>query len=355
MASATDSLKSSSVTSPLTTRDVPGSAAATDFRSRSVRATSATEAPACEKACASRAPSPRLAPVMTTRLPETAPGPGNDSGISICSIIVSLTLYRPVQYTFDDRRFPGSPALFAGRPARDAAQDVAHPRLRGAGGRALPGRRGPRFRPPLHRAGSDRRRRLLAAGRGRRHHVDPPRPRPLSGQGPGAGRHVRRADGQGPGHESGAWRLHAHRRPEARDLRRQRHCGRRRADRGGGRHRRATPRRRHRHRGLLRRRRGGAGRLPRGVEPRLRLEAAGRLLLREQWLCRVLPGFHPTCGVTRAPGGRLRHSLRRGGRQRRGGDGVPHGPGRRQGPRRRRALRGGGRDLPLARALRGRS
>src|SRR5580698_5576365 len=184
VASATDSLKSSSVTSPLTTRDAPGRAAATAFRSRSVRATSATEAPACEKAWASRAPSPRLAPVMTTRLPETAPGPGNDSGISICSIIVSLTLYRPVQYTFDDRRFHGSLALFAGRPARDAAPHAADTRLRGAGGRPLPGRGGARLRPPVHRAGGDGRRRLLAPGRGRRHHVHAPRPRPLPGQGP---------------------------------------------------------------------------------------------------------------------------------------------------------------------------
>ena len=83
VASATASLKSSSVTSPLSTRDGPGMASATAFRSRSVRATSATEAPACEKAWASRAPSPRLAPVITTRFPETAPGSGNDSGISI--------------------------------------------------------------------------------------------------------------------------------------------------------------------------------------------------------------------------------------------------------------------------------
>ena len=45
-ASATASLKSSSVTSPLSTRDGPGSRAATAFRSLSVRATSATEAPA---------------------------------------------------------------------------------------------------------------------------------------------------------------------------------------------------------------------------------------------------------------------------------------------------------------------
>ena len=83
VASATASLKSSSVTSPLSTRVGPGSAWATALRSLSVRATSATEAPAFENAWASKAPSPRLAPVITTRDPETASGLGKDSGISI--------------------------------------------------------------------------------------------------------------------------------------------------------------------------------------------------------------------------------------------------------------------------------
>ena len=82
-ASAAASLKSSSVTSPLSTRDGPGSRAATALRSLSVRATSATEAPACENAWASRAPRPRLAPVITTRFPETAPGSAKEAGMSI--------------------------------------------------------------------------------------------------------------------------------------------------------------------------------------------------------------------------------------------------------------------------------
>ena len=56
VASATASLKSSSVTSPLSTSDGPGSASATALRSFSVRATSATDAPACENAWASSAP-----------------------------------------------------------------------------------------------------------------------------------------------------------------------------------------------------------------------------------------------------------------------------------------------------------
>ena len=95
-ASATASLKSSSVTSPLNTNDVPGRASATAFRSRSVRATRATGAPACENAWASSAPSPRLAPVMTTRFPDTAPGLGKNSGISISPTIALPSLYRSV-------------------------------------------------------------------------------------------------------------------------------------------------------------------------------------------------------------------------------------------------------------------
>jgi hypothetical protein len=86
-ASATASLTSSSVTSPLSTTEGPGSVSATAFRSFSVRATSATDAPACENACASNAPSPRLAPVITTRFPLTSPGPGNDAGVSMRSVI----------------------------------------------------------------------------------------------------------------------------------------------------------------------------------------------------------------------------------------------------------------------------
>ena len=47
---------------------------------------------------------------------------------------------------------------------------------------------------------------------GRRHHVDPSRPRPLPGQGPRPARDVRRADGQGRGHQPRPRRLDAHRR-----------------------------------------------------------------------------------------------------------------------------------------------
>src|SRR5262245_45420485 len=91
-ASATASLKSSSVTSPLSTSDGPGRSRATAFRSRSVRLTSATDAPARENARASRAPSPRLLPVITTRFP------------AACSVI---TLPCTDQYTNGSMSPPG--------------------------------------------------------------------------------------------------------------------------------------------------------------------------------------------------------------------------------------------------------
>ncbi len=114
----------------------------------------------------------------------------------------------------------------------------------------------------------------------------------------------------------------------------------------------AAPRRRQCGRGLLRRRRCGPGRVPRGPEPRRRVGAAGDLLLREQWLRRVLSGGNPACRVAGAAGRRLRHPLRCRRRQRRRGNGVRHG---RRGPHctcRARTCRRRGRDLPLARSLR---
>ena len=65
------------------------------------------------------------------------------------------------------------------------------------------------------------------------------------------------------------------------------------------------------------------------------------------------PAVHPTCGVARAARRRLRDPLCRGRRQRRRGDRRRHrrrGPHR---PRRWRPHRRRGRDLPLARPLRG--
>ena len=60
---------------------------------------------------------------------------------------------------------------------------------------ALPRRRGARLRAPLDRAGGVGGRRVLAAARRRRDHLDAPRPRPLPRQGPRPARDVRRADG----------------------------------------------------------------------------------------------------------------------------------------------------------------
>src|SRR3546814_10722364 len=90
VASATDSLKPSTVTSPLQHSEAPGSSRATSLRSASVRATRVTRAPPCEKAWARRRPRPRPAPVITTRLPSTSPPWGKVLGIGISSLLVVL-------------------------------------------------------------------------------------------------------------------------------------------------------------------------------------------------------------------------------------------------------------------------
>ena len=69
----------------------------------------------------------------------------------------------------------------------------------------------PGLRPPVDRPGGLGGGGLLAAGCGRRHHLDPPGPRSLPGQGPGPPRHVRRAHGPGRGHQPGPRRFDAHR------------------------------------------------------------------------------------------------------------------------------------------------
>ena len=115
---------------------------------------------------------------------------------------------------------------------------------------------------------------------------------------------------QGRRHEPRARRLDAHRRPDARHLRRQRHrrCGS--ADRGGRGHRRAAAPRRHRGGRVLRRRRGRARHVPRSGEPRRGVAAAGDLLLREQRVRGVLA--------------RVRRSTRRTLEQRAAGYGVDY-------------------------------
>ena len=90
----------------------------------------------------------------------------------------------------------------------------------------------PGLRAPVDRAGGVGGRRVLAARPDRRDHVDAPRPRPLPREGSRPARDVRRADGQGRGHEPRARRLDAHRRSDDRHLRRQRDRRRRPADRG---------------------------------------------------------------------------------------------------------------------------
>ena len=70
----------------------------------------------------------------------------------------------------------------------------------------------PGLRAPVDRAGGVGRRRVLAARADRRDHVDPPRPRPLPREGSRPARDVRRADGQGRGHQPRPRRLDAHRR-----------------------------------------------------------------------------------------------------------------------------------------------
>ena len=240
-----------------------------------------------------------------------------------------------------------------GRPPPDAPADAAHPGLRAAGGGSLPGRRGPRVRAPVDRTGGDSRGRLLAPAPKRPHHLHPPRPRALPGQGPRPPRDVRRAHGQGRGHQSRPRRLDAHRGPHPRDLRGQRNCGSRAAHRGGGGHGCATAGQRGRRRGLLRRRRGGPGRVPRSDESRRRVGTTGDLLLREQRLRGVLACVDPARGVTGTTGGRVRHPLRRRRRQRRRGHRRPHGRSGGRGAQRAGPGRCRGGDLPVARSLRG--
>ena len=301
VASATASLKCSSVTSPLSTRRRPRQRLGDALRSRSVRATRATDAPAREKAWASTAPRPRPAPVSTTRFPATAPGPGNDAGISIGSVIM-LPVVVPVSTV-------PSPVT-AGPPSSTVSTaDLVemHRRMlliRGFEQRVS----------ALYRDGEVPGFVHLSIGQEatavgacwplrarRRDHVHPPRPRSLPGQGAGPARDVRRADGQGRGHQPRSGRFDAHRRPDPRDLRRQRDRGGGHPDRGGRGDGRAAPSRWWRGGGVLRRRRAGPRRLPRGDEPGGRVAPPGGVLLREQRLRRVLAGVRPARRHPRAP------------------------------------------------------
>ena len=87
-----------------------------------------------------------------------------------------------------DRRQPRAPAL-----ARAVRADAGDPGVRGARERALHDRHDARARPPLHRRGGGRGRRLRGAAARRLHHQHAPRPRALPGQGRLDRPHVRRA------------------------------------------------------------------------------------------------------------------------------------------------------------------
>ena len=234
-ASATASLKSSSVTSPLSTRDVPGRAAATAFRSRSVRATSATEAPARENAWESKAPRPRLAPVMTTRFPETLPGLGERRLVCRSGSVIASSRCTD-QYS--TRLMAARPSAHSSLPMVDLVEMQRRMLLiRGFEERVAALYRDGEVPGFVHLSTGQE-----AAAVGACWPLGPADVITSTHRGHGhclakgldpAG-DVRRADGQGPGHEPRPRRLHAHRRPEARDLRRQRHRRRRRADCGRG-------------------------------------------------------------------------------------------------------------------------
>ena len=156
------------------------------------------------------------------------------------------------------------------------------------------------------------RRLLLGAAAGRLHHVDPPRPRPLHRQGRPARPDDGRAARQGDRLLQGQGRLDAHRRRRRRHPRRERDRRRRDRDRDRRRARQPAARRRPGRGLLLRRRRLQPGHPPRERQHRRALEAAGRLLLREQPVRDVDPdralerGRRPL-----GPRGRLRHAGRR--------------------------------------------
>ena len=104
---------------------------------------------------------------------------------------------------------PAPPRQRAGSRARAAADDAAHPPLRGALRRALQRRQDPRVPAPLRRRGSRGRRRLGGTARGRQRRGDLPGARPRTGarcaDGRGDGRDVR----PGRGLQRGAGRLDA--------------------------------------------------------------------------------------------------------------------------------------------------
>ena len=199
VASATASLNAASVTSPPSTSDGPGSSSATALRSFSVRATSATQRAAVREGVREQPAEPPAGTGDHHPLPRHVARAGEGGGD------LDLLGHRPFSFVVPISTVHSSCSATARsmssvldrRPPRDAPADARDPRVRGAGRRALPRRRGARLRAPVDRAGGFGGRRLLAARAGRRDHVDPSRPRPLPRQGSRPARDVRRADGQG--------------------------------------------------------------------------------------------------------------------------------------------------------------
>ena len=193
---------------------------------------------------------------------------------------------------------------------------------------------------------------MLAPSTDGRDHIDASWSRALPRQGPGAARHVRRADGQGRGYEPGPRRLYAHRRPQHRDLRCERNRRRRPTDRRRSIDGVPAPGRRWGRRCLLRGRRSGARRIPRGRQPRRGMEAPRDLLVREQRVCRVFTSSDTVHSNPRTTSGGIRRRLRRRRRQRCRHDGRGHATRRRGGAQRAGTSNRRSQHVPLARSLR---
>ena len=164
VASATASLKSSSVTSPLSTRRRPGQrlgdrlevllgAGHQRHRRAGVARRRGRAAPEAAAGAGDHDP-------LARRPRRAGEGLGDLDLIGHRPVPVCTDQYNTSFVTLGR---PSPPAVLEPRPGRDAPPHAADPRVRGAGGRPLPRRRDPRLRAPLDRAGGDGGRRVLAA------------------------------------------------------------------------------------------------------------------------------------------------------------------------------------------------
>jgi hypothetical protein len=315
VASATASLKSSSVTSPLSTRDGrarsrPPPSDRLGAGHQGHRGAGLREGMGQQRAEAAAGAGDHHP------LPRDRARAGNDSGISMGSIIARSLVVPTSTIHYDRDRGPSSldPISLADLIEMHRRM-LLDPRFRAAGGRPLPRRRGPRLRPPLHRAGGAavgacwplaRADVITSTHRGHGHclakGLDPlgmfaELMAKAGGTNRGRGGSMHIADPNlGSSAPTASWPPAFPspwaRRPQP-------------SLRSGG--------------GVAVAFFGdgapAAGRLPRSTEPGRRVAAAGHLLLREQRLCRVLPRIDPARGIPRAAGGGLRHSLRRRRRQ----------------------------------------